>query len=217
MQGRKTLALLVAALVVFSSLALAACGGDDSTSGSAKTTKANAIDRAFATGMIPHHESAIQMAKLAKKNASREQITMLADDIIAAQAAEITQLKSIDDRLSAAGADVGDLGITDAAMGMHGDIDALASTAGFDRTFIDMMIPHHQGAIRMARIELAKGGDVALKKIATGIIAAQSREIEQMNNWRMDWYGAASPSGGIPVGDGTNSSDGSMGSMNHSG
>nr|MBA2521754.1 DUF305 domain-containing protein [Solirubrobacterales bacterium] len=68
----------------------------------------------------------------------------------------------------------------------------------FDRAFIDMMIPHHQGAIRMAQVELQQGSEPGLEQLATGIISAQTREIEAMNRWREKWYGAASPAGGVP-------------------
>ena len=216
MQRRRSIVLLIAALIVVGSLSLAACGEDDKTT-SGQTAQGNSTDRAFAAEMIPHHESAIEMATLAKENGSRAQIKMLAVDIIAAQADEITQLKAIDQRLSAAGVEVGDLGMSEASMGMHGEVDDLKSKKGFDRTFIDMMVPHHQGAIRMARLELAKGEDVELKAVAEAIIAAQSKEIAQMNEWRMDWYGAASPSGGVPpVGEDASSAD-STGGMDHSG
>ncbi len=215
MQSRRIIALLVAALIVVGALALAACGEDDNSSG--QSTKGNSTDRAFAAEMVPHHESAIEMAKLAKENGSREQIKSLADDIIAAQAAEITQLKAIDQRLSAAGVQVGDLGMSDDAMGMAMGMDELDSKQGFDRMFIDTMVPHHQGAIRMARIELAKGNDAELKAIATAIVAAQSKEIAQMNDWRLKWYGAMSPAGDVPAEDEDPSSAGSMEGMDHSG
>ena len=61
-----------------------------------------------------------------------------------------------------------------------------------------MMVPHHQGAIRMAQIELAEGNDEETKSLARAIIEAQSREITQMNEWRTEWYGSPSPAGGIP-------------------
>ena len=50
----------------------------------------------------------------------------------------------------------------------------------------------------MARIELESGQDQELKDLATAIIEAQSAEIEEMNAWREQWYGAPSPAGGIP-------------------
>lgn len=213
MKRRSTAALLVAALIIFGALALGACRDDDKSSG--RSTKGNPMDRAFAADMIPHHESAVAMAKLAKENGSREQIRMLADDIVAAQAAEITQLRSSDQRLAGAGVKVGDLGVSDDAMGMAMKMDELDSKQGFDRTFIDMMVPHHQGAIRMARIELAKGSDPELKALAAAIVTAQSKEIAQMNGWRLKWYGATSPAGGVPAeGEGSSSST-SMDGMGH--
>lgn len=61
-----------------------------------------------------------------------------------------------------------------------------------------MMIPHHQGAVRMAQAELAKGKNPKLRALARRIITAQDGEIGEMNQWRAQWYGAASPAGGIP-------------------
>lgn len=47
-----------------------------------------------------------------------------------------------------------------------------------DRDFATLMIPHHQGAIDMARIELAHGKNEELKKMSQNIIDSQSKEIE---------------------------------------
>ncbi len=91
------------------------------------------------------------------------------------------------------------LGLTMAQSGMTMNMSALNGAKPFDRAFIDMMIPHHQGAIRMARAELARGTDPQLRTIAQGIIADQTKEIGGMNTWRMSWYGHASPAGGVPT------------------
>jgi uncharacterized protein (DUF305 family) len=72
------------------------------------------------------------------------------------------------------------------------------SARPFDRAFIDMMIPHHQGAVRMAPAKSAKGRNPKLRALARRIINAQDREIREMNQWRTHWYGAASPAGGVP-------------------
>lgn len=52
-----------------------------------------------------------------------------------------------------------------------------------DIDFVRGMIPHHQGAIDMAMVELKYGKDPALRALAKRIIADQKREIRDMNNW----------------------------------
>ena len=52
-----------------------------------------------------------------------------------------------------------------------------------DRDFALMMIPHHQGAIDMAKVELEHGMDPGLKAMAEKIIADQEREIAELNDW----------------------------------
>lgn len=65
---------------------------------------------------------------------------------------------------------------------MHKDMD-IAFTGDADADFVRGMIPHHQGAIDMARVMLAHGKDPALKKLATSIIADQEKEIAMMREW----------------------------------
>lgn len=65
---------------------------------------------------------------------------------------------------------------------MHKGMD-IAYTGNADVDFVRGMIPHHQGAVEMARIVLAHGKDPELKKLAEGIIAAQDKEIIFMNEW----------------------------------
>jgi uncharacterized protein (DUF305 family) len=52
-----------------------------------------------------------------------------------------------------------------------------------DKDFVMMMIPHHQGAIDMAKIELQYGKDEKLKTMAEEIIAAQEKEINELRTW----------------------------------
>ncbi len=52
-----------------------------------------------------------------------------------------------------------------------------------DKDFAAMMIPHHQGAIEMAKIELQYGTDPQLKAMAEKIIAAQEKEIAELQDW----------------------------------
>jgi uncharacterized protein (DUF305 family) len=59
----------------------------------------------------------------------------------------------------------------------------IAYTGNTDVDFVKGMLPHHQGAIDMAKIELANGEDPELRKLAENIIKAQEKEIQVMQAW----------------------------------
>lgn len=70
----------------------------------------------------------------------------------------------------------------EANMKMHGAME-IAYTGDADVDFIAGMIPHHQGAVEMAKIVLEHGDDPEVRKLAEGIIAAQEAEIAWMTEW----------------------------------
>jgi len=65
---------------------------------------------------------------------------------------------------------------------MHKDM-AVELTGDADVDFVRGMIPHHQGAIDMARVVLEHGKDPAIRKLAEGVISAQEGEIAFMQDW----------------------------------
>ncbi len=70
----------------------------------------------------------------------------------------------------------------EANMKMHKDM-AIAFTGEADVDFVRGMIPHHQGAIDMAKVVLAHGKDPEVRKLAQEIIKAQEQEIAWMTGW----------------------------------
>lgn len=66
---------------------------------------------------------------------------------------------------------------------MMSAMSELEYTGDADRDFVAHMIPHHRGAVAMAKIELKYGKDAKLRKLAKEIIAAQNKEIALMNEW----------------------------------
>lgn len=66
---------------------------------------------------------------------------------------------------------------------MQHDMSAVPMTGDADHDFVSMMLPHHQGAVSMARSELRYGKDPAMRRLARAIVAAQEHEIGLMNAW----------------------------------
>jgi DUF305 family protein family protein len=86
--------------------------------------------------------------------------------------------------------------MNDAMARMHRDM-AMPSSGDSDRDFAAMMIPHHQGAVDMARIELQSGKDPVLRRLAQGIIVEQLQEIDVMRRQLKDSAAICSSQPGI--------------------
>ncbi|WP_200213696.1 DUF305 domain-containing protein [Micromonospora coerulea] len=186
-------------------VALAACGGTDhSTAGSGHdmpgmggtgtptagaTASFGTADVTFAQLMIPHHQQAVEMAGLADTRAADPELKKLAGQIRAAQAPEIATmtgwLTAWGRPTPSAGAGHGMPGMAHGMPGMMSAADmaklTAATGADFDRQFLTMMIAHHEGAITMAKDELAEGVNPDAKALAQQIVAAQQAEIDTMN------------------------------------
>ncbi|MFL6090436.1 MAG: DUF305 domain-containing protein [Aeromicrobium sp.] len=168
---RKPAAAIAAAL-----LTVVGCGST-SSSGS----QPNDADVMFVQMMIPHHEQAIEMAKLADTRAKSQDVKDLADAIEAAQDPEIRTmrgwLKGWDEHASSGQMSHGMPGIMDdKTMGQLKQ----ANGAAFDRLFLTAMIAHHEGAIAMAKDEKRDGSFPAALSLADAIIETQTAEIKRM-------------------------------------
>jgi len=169
---------------------------------------APAFDQAFIDMMVPHHQSATEMAKLAQERAEHEELGTLAGEIITAQESEIEQMKrwrtewfgSADTPPMEAmpvlpGVEMPgmpDHGMDTTTMDMTADIEILRDADPFDLAFLDAMMVHHQSAIDAANIALGETERPEIRSLAEDIVASQQAELEQMEAWRTEWYPEAS-------------------------
>ena len=146
-------------------------------------------DERFIDAMVPHHQGAIAMARVALKNAEHEEISELSRNIVSTQQAEIEELKAIKkEEFGTSNVPMEMSPEQMRGMGMMMDPQQLAHEEPFDRAFIDAMIPHHQSAIEMAKVAHQESDNPRIKELAQNIMSAQQEEIEQMKRWRQQWY-----------------------------
>jgi uncharacterized protein (DUF305 family) len=174
---------------------LSSCSSSPSTGEHADRTTAatsgqpagyNADDVAFATNMIPHHQQAIDMAALVADRSSNPEVIQLASQIAAAQQPEIQTMKVfLVQWKENPDADTG--GHSGHAVPMQGMVDDATmarlqslNSPEFDTLWLQSMIAHHQGAIEMAKAEIANGDNVDAIGMAKNIVATQEAEIGQM-------------------------------------
>jgi len=183
--------------VLAGALVLTACGGsDDPTvaggdngSTSAQQAQVNDADVDFASGMVPHHEQAVEMADMILDKDPSEPVRALAERIKAAQEPEIEELNSLLETFGEEPADGGHGGHGGGSdAGGHGgmmsdeQMQELQDASGVEaeRMFLTMMIEHHQGAIEAAETVIAKGESQPTIELATRIRDDQRAEIAEM-------------------------------------
>ena len=74
-------------------------------------------------------------------------------------------------------------GLMDSMTRMHAAMSSTGPSADPDTDFVALMLPHHQAAIDMARIELTFGKDPQLRRLAQEIVTDQESEIQLMRLW----------------------------------
>ncbi len=160
------------------------------------TQVASTIDKHFIEQMIPHHEGAIAMANLALQKAKHPEIKTLATAIIAAQTTEIQSMNgwyqdwfgATVPKVSTGMMGGGMMSQSGMHMGGQEDMTELQNAPDFDKAFIEEMIPHHQLAIMMANMMASGSNRPEMQQLAKNIISSQSKEIQQMQSWYVQWY-----------------------------
>jgi YVTN family beta-propeller protein len=168
------------------------------------------VDQDFVATMAPHHQGAIDMAEAELRFGRNEQLLRVAQDIVVEQLQEIASMRgALGEKLTPAeamlaaasassaeghGAVLVSVANASLSLGTERPVQAenraamrkmmndmaVKPTGDVDQDFVDMMIPHHQGAIDMAQAELGYGHNVQLRRIAQEIIVDQTEQISLM-------------------------------------
>ena len=156
-------------------------------------TRYTASDAQFMRGMIPHHQQALEMSRLAPDRTNSPELLEIAGKIEAAQGDEIAFMEqwltsrgeSIDQSYAHTGHH------TMKGMATEAQMASLAAASGveFDRQFLSLMIAHHEGAIDMVEALMEQPGsayDPTLFEFTTDVSNDQSKEIDLMHGLLLD-------------------------------
>ncbi|UOQ69964.1 DUF305 domain-containing protein [Hymenobacter cellulosilyticus] len=168
-------------------------------------------DYDFAQMMMAHHKGAVEMSALELKDGKDATLRAMAEKILADQQQEILDLDAAATRLDGVPAnykptDPADPFTSKMKTSMDGMMTNMGQASGnVDQDYANLMVPHHQSAVDMARAEVAHGRDAKLKQMAQQMIAAQEKEIQQFKDWQAKNGGQTKPSAATyecPMGDG---------------
>ncbi len=142
-------------------------------------------DLDFIQGMIPHHQGAIDMARVVLQYGKDPEVKTFAENVVKAQEAEISfmnaWLAKTDKNALPTSAEAA-LGNSNAMAAMMKDM-MVPYSGDADVDFMKGMIPHHQGAIDAAKVALQFAKDPEVLKLAQDIATAQDSEITFMKDW----------------------------------
>lgn len=197
-RSRFVSALAALTLAVLTAVSVTACGNDGSAQA---TADHNQADVSFVREMIPHHQQSLAMVAMTTDRDLDPEVVALAQGIRATQRPQITEMQTWLRRWSSPGSGDGD-GSTDGGGGtggdaggddlsMGGDVGGMMSSeqlrrldaapdGSFRRLWLQSMIEHHQGALGMARSEVAAGKFPPAVALAQSIVDTQTAEIAQM-------------------------------------
>ena len=142
----------------------------------------DAFDEKFLSLMTEHHAGAVDMAQYTKDDAKHQELRTLSRAIISDQNSEISQMRSWAKQWGYSFSEPDQKVVTAMSQTLGGK-----SGDDLDKQFITDMSIHHNGAIEMAQLALTNAKHQELKDFANRIIAAQTKEVSDMNMWAGEW------------------------------
>lgn len=144
------------------------------------------VDHDFAMMMKSHHQGAVDMAQVELESGTNSNLKQMAQKIVDAQKSEINELQLfLDNQKNPAknydpsNKEAGFGKVLDENMKMMMDMPKMDHASSTDKQFVQMMIPHHESAIQMAKGFVQHGKDQKLVAMANKMIADQKKEIEE--------------------------------------
>ena len=163
---------------------------DHSQMKSSEGAAAAPVELQFLDTMIAHHNGAVEMAILAETRTERAELKELVANIISEQEREMAKMSEWRNQWFEGKPEAVNMEFPGMSHGMRGmDLKKLESLKGkeFDIEFLKQMIPHHEGAVQMAKAIPKNDGRRELQELASDIITSQEDEIKQMRAWLADW------------------------------
>jgi uncharacterized protein (DUF305 family) len=139
----------------------------------------NDADVKYVRMMITHHQQALEMTGLAPSRAARADVKSLASRIADTQGPDIKAMEAWLARNKAPQHEMHD---PMPGMASAEQLAALRAASGpaFDKSFLELMSRHHEGALQMAADLLQTGSDVFVEEMAQDVLVTQQKEIGQM-------------------------------------
>ena len=145
-------------------------------------------DHDFAHMMMAHHQGAVAMSEILLRDGKDATMRQMAEKIKADQQKEIADLDKVAGRLDGSAKnytpkDPADKFQMKLDQSMKPMMAPMTPSGNVDRDYAMMMVAHHTSAVQMAEAEVAMGKDAETKKMAQMMVAAQTKEIQQFNDW----------------------------------
>ncbi len=158
-------------------------------------------DVGFARSMAMHHAQAVSMADIVRAETSMPEIRSLATDVVLTQQAQIGQMEGW---LAAWGRPLSGSDSPMKWMDHTGDMPSLATyeqlealskalPSDADREFVNLLIPHHEGGVMMAKEALVRADRPEVKRLAQAIVDSQENELRVLRRLLAELTGPGTP------------------------
>lgn len=151
-----------------------------------KMKDSNDPDHDFSMMMRMHHQGAIDMSNEEVKSGDNQAMKTMAQQVITAQTAEISQFSQFiqgHTPVPIAAGSTYNAEEMESMMKMMRAQDVRILTGDSDVDYAQLLIDHHQSALEMAMSELKYGDDAQIRQMATKIIEDQKKEIGMLQDW----------------------------------